>query len=142
MLQLESKFFKIEKVGRPLIKQLSSLLTFYKEWSKDTTYDEDYEDLMSDYNVDEEREQLWLNKLDKQERYVMGIRISVKKDESEYNKVLEQAQKDNERLGYGNRDEEWNKKEYNVTLTKLRRKKKEQEIKQKSFKNIRNYKKG
>ena len=82
------------------------------------------------------------NKLDKQERYVMGIRISVKKDESEYNKVLEQAQKDNERLGYGNRDEEWNKKEYNVTLTKLRRKKKEQEIKQKSFENIRNYKKG
>ena len=42
---------------------------------------------------DEEREQLWLNKLDKQERYVMGIRISVKKDESEYNKVLEQAKK-------------------------------------------------
>ena len=33
----------------------------------------------------------------------MGIKISVKKDENEYNKVLEQAQKDNERLGYGNR---------------------------------------
>ena len=78
--------------------------------------------------------------MDKQERYVMGIKISVKKDESEYNKVLEQAQKDNERLGYGNRDEEWNKKEYNVTLRELRRKKKEQEIKQKSFENIRNYK--
>ena len=55
---------------------------------------------------DEEREKLWLNKLDKQERYVMGIKISIKKDESEYNKVLEQAQKDNERLGYGNRDED------------------------------------
>ena len=64
-----------------------------------------------------------------------------KKDESEYNKILEQAQKDNERLGYGNRDEEWNKKEYNVTLTKLRRKKKEQEIKQKSFENIKEIKK-
>ena len=89
---------------------------------------------------DEEREQLWLNKLDKQERYVMGIKISVKRDENEYNKILEQAQKDNERLGYGNRNEEWNKKEYNVTLTKLRRKKKEQEIKQKSFENIRKLK--
>ena len=76
----------------------------------------------------------------KQERYVMGIKISVKKDESEYNKVLEQAQKDNERLGYGNRDEEWKKKEYNVTLRKLRRKKKEEEIKQKSFENIRKLK--
>ena len=43
--------------------------------------------------TDEEREKLWLNKLDKQERYVMGIKISVKKDESEYNQVLEQAQK-------------------------------------------------
>ena len=73
-------------------------------------------------------------------RFVMGIKVSVKKDETEYNKVLEQAQKDNERLGYGNRNEEWNKKEYNVTLTKLRRKKKEQEIKQKSFENIRKLK--
>ena len=91
--------------------------------------------------TDEERERLWINKLDKQERYVMGIRISVKKDENEYNKVLEQAQKDNERLGYGNRNEEWNKKEYNVTLNKLRRKKKENEIKQKSFENIREIRK-
>ena len=41
--------------------------------------------------TDEERQKLWLNKLDKQERYVMGIKISVKRDENEYNKVLEQA---------------------------------------------------
>ena len=85
--------------------------------------------------TDEEREKLWINKLDKQERYVMGIKISVKKDENEYNKVLEQAQKDNERLGYGNRDEEWNKKEYNITIRKLRKKKKIEEIKKKDYQN-------
>ena len=44
--------------------------------------------------TDEERQKLWLNKLDKQERYVMGIKISVKRDENEYNKILEQAQKE------------------------------------------------
>ena len=65
----------------------------------------------------------------------MGIKISVKKDENEYNKVLEQAQKDNERLGYGNRDEEWNKKEYNITIRKLRKKKKIEEIKKKDYQN-------
>ena len=70
--------------------------------------------------TDEEREKLWINKLDKQERYVNGTKISVKNGEELYYKVLNTAQETNKRLGYGDRGKEWDKKEYNVTLNKIR----------------------
>ena len=70
--------------------------------------------------TEEERQNLWLNKLDKQERYVNGTKISVKNDEELYYKVLKTAQETNKRLGYGDRGKEWDKKEYNVTLNKIR----------------------
>ena len=70
--------------------------------------------------TDEEKEKLWLNKLDKQERYVNGTKISVKNGEELYYKVLKTAQETNKRLGYGDRGKEWDKKEYNVTLNKIR----------------------
>ena len=70
--------------------------------------------------TDEEKEKLWLNKLDKQERYVNGTKISVKNGEELYYKVLKTAQETNKRLGYGDRGKDWNKKEYNVTLNKIR----------------------
>ena len=37
--------------------------------------------------TDEEKEKLWLNKLDKQERYINGTKISVKNGEELYYKV-------------------------------------------------------
>ena len=70
--------------------------------------------------TDEEKEKLWLNKLDKQERYINGTKISVKNGEELYYKVLKTAQETNKRLGYGDREKDWNKKEYNVTLNKIR----------------------
>ena len=63
---------------------------------------------------------MWLNKLDKQERYVNGTKISVKNGEELYYIVLKTAQETNKRLGYGDRGKEWDKKEYNVTLNKIR----------------------
>ena len=50
---------------------------------------------------------MWLNKLDKQERYVNGTKISVKNGEELYYKVLKTAQETNKRLGYGDRGKEW-----------------------------------
>ena len=81
--------------------------------------------------TEEERENLWLEKLDKQERYVNGIKISVKNGEEEYNRILKTAQEDNKRLGYGDRGKEWSKKEYNVTLRQIRDyNKREKELKE------------
>ena len=70
--------------------------------------------------TDEQKEKLWLNKLDKQERYINGTKISVKNGEELYYKVLKTAQETNKRLGYGDRGKDWDKKEYNVTLNKIR----------------------
>lgn len=61
---------------------------------------------------EEERQKLWLEKLDKQTRYVNGqkIRIRNRKDELTYFKILEYEQRKNKLLGYGDRT--WNKKVY------------------------------
>lgn len=70
---------------------------------------------------EEEREQLWLEKLDKHVIYVCGIKcdVSTIKGINKYNEILKGKQEDNEKLGYGNDNEEWKKKEYNTTLRQL-----------------------
>lgn len=61
---------------------------------------------------EEEREQLWIMKLDKEERWVNGVRIDISKGEEKYFKVLELARKANAELGYGNNQKDWNRQEY------------------------------
>lgn len=51
--------------------------------------------------TEEEREKLWINRIDKEERFVLGRRISVSENEDEYNYRLKLAQEKNKRLGYG-----------------------------------------
>lgn len=62
--------------------------------------------------TDEEREDLWLKRLDKEERWINGERVDIKKGEEEYYKCLEWHRKINERLGYGSNKKDWNKKKY------------------------------
>lgn len=61
--------------------------------------------------TEEEKEKMWINMLDKQERYVCGERVSIKNGEEEYYKLVEWYRKKNSRLGYGN-DKGWEKKKY------------------------------
>lgn len=49
---------------------------------------------------EEEREKLWINKLDKGEQYIGGVKIKAENSEARA-KLLKQAQKQNKRLGYG-----------------------------------------
>lgn len=70
----------------------------------------------------EERDNLWTDRLDKGEIYVEGIRIrNIQSDEGQkrYIKLLEEKQRQNEALGYGNTSEEWKKKPYNITFKML-----------------------
>lgn len=83
--------------------------------------------------TEEEREQLWLNKLDKQKRYINGIEIDISKSMDRYEKVLAKAQETNKKLGYGDDNEEWKKKDYFAINGALQEK--TRKIKQKS-KNI------
>lgn len=61
---------------------------------------------------EEEREKLWLYKLDKQERYICGEKVSIKNGYEEYWKLIEYHRKRNQTLGYGDGSINQNKIEY------------------------------
>ena len=71
--------------------------------------------------TDEEKEKLWLNKLDKEVRYVNGIEIDISENEDEYYKVLEQEREKNKRLGYGDDALNWEKKKYENARRNLKK---------------------
>lgn len=72
--------------------------------------------------TDEQKEQLWLHILDKNERWVMGERIdtSTPEGEQEYFKVLEHHRSVNNKLGFGNGEKDWDRKEYENELRNLK----------------------
>lgn len=70
--------------------------------------------------TEEERQNLWLNKLDEQTRFVCGEKVSVKDDETIYEKTLEYYRKKNKRLGYGDDSEEWSKTTFVENREKLK----------------------
>ena len=69
--------------------------------------------------TDEEREQLWLQKLNKQTRYIRGekIDISTTEGEQEYGKALKYRQDENVALGYP--AEPWNLEKYKKNRKKF-----------------------
>lgn len=62
--------------------------------------------------TEEEREKLWIEKLDKQERWICGIKFDISKGEEDYFNVLKEYQRKNTRLGYGNGQMNWELKKY------------------------------
>lgn len=66
---------------------------------------------------EKQRENLWLEKLDKQERYILGQKIDISTENGMklFENIQKNAQKYNENLGYGNDSKDWQKKNYNVT---------------------------
>lgn len=69
---------------------------------------------------EEEREKLWLQKLDEEKRFVDGVEISVKDGTDTYYKVLEEARKKNKRLGYQDDTIDWERREYERNLRNLK----------------------
>ena len=61
---------------------------------------------------EEEREKLWLNKLDKQERWICGERVDISKGEESYYSLLEYHRRRNKQLGYGDNRVNWDRKRY------------------------------
>lgn len=73
--------------------------------------------------TEEEREQLWLHTLDKNERWVGGERIrnaNTTEGEQEYFATLEHYREINTRLGYGDDRKDYDRKRYESDLRKLR----------------------
>lgn len=64
--------------------------------------------------TEEEREKLWIEKLNEKTRYVNGIKIDVSKNEDMYYRILEKARELNKRLGYGDDKINWERKTYEL----------------------------
>lgn len=62
--------------------------------------------------TEEQRERLWIKKLDEQTRYVDKKKIDISKGEEEYYKALETAREKNNRLGYLDDKINWERKIY------------------------------
>lgn len=62
--------------------------------------------------TEDEREKLWLQKLDKQERWVNGERVSIANGEEQYYRLLKYHQERNISLGYGDDKKDWNREQY------------------------------
>lgn len=72
--------------------------------------------------TEEQREKLWIHRIEKAERWVYGNKICNINTESgieQYLKTLKVAQETNKKLGFGDNTHEWKKKDYNVTLRML-----------------------
>lgn len=63
------------------------------------------------YN-DNEREKLWIEKLDENTRFVDGSKIDMNKNEKEYFRALNSARQKSKRLGYGDDSKNWEQEEY------------------------------
>ena len=85
---------------------------------------------------EEEREKLWLQRLDKEERWVCGERVKISNGEQDYYRVLKFYRERNIKMGYGSDEDNWERKEYEKQRRMLKQKeriKKGQEILEKLF---------
>lgn len=74
------------------------------------------------YNEDE-RERLWLEKLDKCERFVLGERVDMAQGEENYWRAVEAARALNKRLGFRGGEIDYDEKDYEVKLREVNHKK-------------------
>lgn len=78
--------------------------------------------------TEKQREQLWLYRLDKQERWVNKEKISVKNGYEEYYKLLNYWQKKNKKLGYGSDEKDWNQEQYEKQRRRIMMAKRKQRL--------------
>jgi hypothetical protein len=71
--------------------------------------------------TEEEREKLWVEKLDKDERWVCGVRVDIKNGDQEYYELLNEKRILNKRLGYGDDEKDWEQERYEKQRRNLKR---------------------
>lgn len=72
--------------------------------------------------TEREREELWCQKLDKQLRFVNGIKIDISQGDEKYYSCVYQQRKVNKELGYGNDEINWDRRFYERQRRMLKRK--------------------
>ena len=122
--EYKAKILASPGIGRGYINRIDAIDNKYQEGGKTretyTTRSGQRINLPVYYRnkiyTEEEREQLWIEKLDKNERWVDGIKA---KDETEYYLLLQTARDKNIRLGYGENNDNWQRKEYERQRRKM-----------------------
>lgn len=71
--------------------------------------------------TEDEKENLWIMKLDKNIRWIMGEKVDISIDEYEYYDLLKYYQSKNIRLGYGDLSSEWDIKLYRRRRANLKK---------------------
>jgi hypothetical protein len=69
---------------------------------------------------EDEKEVLWLNKLNKETRYILGEAVDVSKETNSYYQILETARELNKQLGYGNNEKNWSREAYENHIRKIK----------------------
>lgn len=115
----KSKILNSDGIGKNYTNTFNSKLNRFKPGETKETYTSrnGFEINLPIYwrnNIytEEEREKLWIEKLNKETRYIMGNKIDVSKGYEEYDKTLKEYQETNIKLGYGNDSKNWELAEY------------------------------
>jgi hypothetical protein len=129
--EYQSKIFTSKGLGAKYLERQDSL----KNEFKNTETDELYKTrkgtklaLPTYYRnklwTEDERERLWLNRLDKNERYVLGMKIDLNHPDGDnhYYNALKEARIFNKMWGYGNDTKNWDLKKYEEKRKKLKQK--------------------
>lgn len=127
--EYNSKIFTSKGIGKEYIHRPDAKRNIYKGEKTIETYKtrEGIELALPIYYrnkiySDEEKEKLWIQKLDKEERYVCGVKVDISNGEEEYYKLLEVKREKNKRLGYGDDEINWERKKYEQERRNLKRK--------------------
>lgn len=117
--EYNAKILTSAGIGSNYTKRLDAKINKYKEEGTKETYTTRQGMNMNlpvywrnKIYTEEEREKLWIEKLDKEERWVLGNKISIKEGIEGYQRALERAQRKNKKLGYGDGKKDWEKEEY------------------------------
>ncbi len=71
---------------------------------------------------DEEKEKLWIKKLDEEVRWVCGVKVDISKGDEEYYELLKSKRLYAKRMGYGDDKKNWELKKYENQRRNLKKK--------------------
>lgn len=122
----KSKVLASAGIGAGYIESIRSRDNKYKEGNTDEGYRTSTGHKMglpiyyrNKIYSDAEREALWIEKLNKEERWVDGNRVDIRLKNNEYMRAVRTARKKNKKLGYGSDEKEWDKIKYEEAMREM-----------------------
>lgn len=112
-----NQYTKTTKINRNKYKEKETRETYKTETGHEIALPTYYRNKIY---TEEQREKLWIEKLDKEERWVNKIKIDVSKGYTEYFEQVNEARKINKRLKYGDDQIDYQEKEYENQLRILK----------------------